>query len=87
MMTVRFATGFSVQYNTGGYVCRGESYTDIYDKKGGNWLAQVPNGALIEVVAPCRTYNAAKESIESELKAQIDLLRKEVRSLTRKIRK
>jgi hypothetical protein len=58
MMTVRFATGFSVQYNTAGYVVRSTNYTDLYTKKDGDWVAQVPNEAIVEAVPCCRTYNA-----------------------------
>lgn len=58
MMTVRFSTGFSVQYNDANWASRSETHTDLYDKKGGRWLAQVPMDALIEVAPNCRAYDA-----------------------------
>lgn len=63
MMTVRFPSGFSVQYNTANYVSRvGNGYTDLYTEKGGSWVAQVPTaGCIVESVPPCRTYVAASE--------------------------
>lgn len=61
MMTVRFPSGFSVQYNDANYASRTQwGYTDIYTKKDGQWVAQVPNDALIEIVKPCETYFAGQ---------------------------
>jgi hypothetical protein len=87
MITVRFATGFSVQYNDAKYVFRRERYSDIYKEKGGLWIAQAPNSALIEVVHPCRTYNAATEWAETKANAEVQLLQKKVASLARAINK
>lgn len=61
MMTVRFPTGVAVQFNEANYVIRGDRITDLYDKKDGRWLAQVPNDCLIEVVRACRVYNSNHE--------------------------
>lgn len=62
MLTVRFSTGFSIQYNEANYAVRNGEYTDLYDKKGGRLFAQVPTReCVIEFVAPCRTYSAATE--------------------------
>lgn len=58
MITVRFATGFSIQYNDAYYVSRSTSYSDLLTSKGGTWVAQVPNDCVIEFVRPCRIYNA-----------------------------
>jgi len=55
-MTVRVRfpeTGICLQYNDGGYVERHDRFSDILEKKGGRWLAQVPNSCLIEWVRPC----------------------------------
>lgn len=87
MITVRFATGFSIQYNDAGYVFRSTVYCDLYVKEGGRWIAQVPNDALIELVAPCRIYNSATEDSSAPLRAELALLAKEVRSLKRKMDK
>lgn len=87
MITVRFPSGFSVQYNTGNYVVRSQlGYSDIYEKKDSGWLAQVPNEALIEVSIPCRTYFAASPDadVRAELKQaqhQLELARRQIRRL------
>lgn len=59
MMTVRFPSGVSIQYNNANYVIRHDAgYTDIYEKKDGRWIAQVPSaGCVIEVVPACRVYD------------------------------
>ena len=61
MVTVRFPTGFSVQYNTATYV----NYLDggtirLRSGKDGPWIADIytASGAIIEVSSPCRTYDA-----------------------------
>ena len=86
MITVRFPTGFSIQYNDANYVHRSSEYTDLYTEKDGNWIAQAPNSALIERFPPCRTYNPISTATE-RVQAEITALRKEVRSLTRKVKK
>jgi hypothetical protein len=53
MMTVRFASGLAVTYNSATYVTRNSAYADLYAKKDGAWIAQVPLDAIIEVVRPC----------------------------------
>jgi hypothetical protein len=64
MITVRFASGFSVQYNSANYVYTtahpaGGGYHDLYvDSEKSNWIARVPIDALVEVTRPCRTYDA-----------------------------
>lgn len=75
MITVRSPHGICVQYNSANYVIRRDSYTDLYDKKDGAWVAQVGNDWLIEIVAPCRVYRAA-ESSESALEAALAVLRR-----------
>ena len=72
MITVRFPTGFSVQYNSANFVKRCvNGYSDLYDKEGGTWVAQVPTAAcIVEVVPPCRTYIAAQPK-ETALKQVI----------------
>jgi hypothetical protein len=58
MITVRFPTGFSIQYNDGHYV---DVWVDgryrICDKKGGTLIAHVPAECVVEWVQPCRMYN------------------------------
>lgn len=61
MITVRFPDGFSVQYNSANYVTRDQiqhGFADLYTEKDGKWVAQVPVDAMIEVMTPCRTYDA-----------------------------
>jgi hypothetical protein len=66
MMTVRFASGFSIRYNTASYVIRREAgYTDLYEKKDGRWIAQVPtSGCVIEITPACKVYDAMHDSGE-----------------------
>ena len=86
MMTVRFPSGFSIQYNAATFAQRmTHGYTDLYTKEGGAWIAQVPTVAcVIENTPPCRTYNPIA-TYSDEAKAEIAALRKEVRALARKI--
>jgi hypothetical protein len=84
MITVRFQNGQAVQYNSGNYVARSQwGYSDIYTKKDGDWLVQVPNACIIEVVTPCRVYNGMTQ----EADRRIEELTKEIRALKRKINK
>lgn len=81
MITVRFPTGFSIQYNDATYGLRNSAgYTDIYTEKGGTFIAQAPNDCLIEWVGPCRTYNAIPAEPDALL-----ALTKEIRLLKRKL--
>lgn len=87
MMTVRFPSGFSIQYNTANYVSRNAlGFTDLYTRKDGNWIAQVPTaGAMVAVVPACRTYSASGPS--ADVAAELRELRKQVEGLKRKLRK
>ena len=63
MITVRYPSGFSVQYNGGNYVKYYEGFTRISTANPdteGKWIAdvQASAGAIIEVYTPCRTYDA-----------------------------
>jgi hypothetical protein len=88
MITVRFPSGFSVQYNDAGFVCGPDErgivrLYDSSDKK--RFFARIPSDALVEFIRPCRTYNASGPS--GELTAEVALLQKKVASLTRSINK
>lgn len=74
MITVRSPHGICVQYNSASFVSRHDTYTDLYEKKDGAWVAQVGNDWLIEVVKPCRVYRAA-ESSENVLEAAVAAVR------------
>jgi hypothetical protein len=63
MITVRFPSGFSVQYNDACYLRYGSAADELYTAdpdKGGTWVATVQRsaGAVIEVRKPCRAYRA-----------------------------
>jgi hypothetical protein len=82
MMWVRFPNGQCIQYNQAGYVARSQfGYTDIYTKKDGVWIAQVPNTCVIEVQFACRVWNPLDNRPDDTATA------KELRSLKRKLQK
>lgn len=85
MITVRFATGFSVQYNSAGYVDRGtEGLARLYDKKGGTWIATVQGDCIIEgSTPPCRTYSAVRDETTETVRA---LMQSEFKTIQRQIR-
>lgn len=78
MITVRFPNGQAVQYNAATHVARYSENSDLFIEQGGQWIAYVPNTCMIEVVAPCRVYNALQEQ-------QLESLTKEIRALRRKL--
>ncbi|MGH7593391.1 MAG: hypothetical protein ACRELE_06015 [Gemmatimonadales bacterium] len=87
MMTVRFPSGFSIQYNDANYADRhiSSGLTDLYTKKDGKWLAQVPtHGCVLELVEPCRIYNALQMDSDA-VRTSLDALSEEVRLLKRKM--
>lgn len=85
MITVRFPTGFSIQYNSANYAERMDKTVRIFtDESKTKLVAYAPFDAVIEWVPPCRTYNPIA-TYSDEAKAEITALRKEVRALTRKI--
>lgn len=77
MITVRFDTGFSVQYNNLNWIVPGCGGLLLYESsqtKG--WSAFAPLNSVVEIVQPCRTYNpslfnrdARMEALEKELRA------------------
>jgi hypothetical protein len=84
MITVRFPSGFSVQYNDAKYSFREAGQTLLYESSAKQKLfAIVPNEALIEHAPCCTTYNAPATDLEAEVR----FLRKKIESLTRKIGK
>lgn len=92
MITVRFPSGFSIQYNGGGYVSQDGnfSFRRIYPSKADatanrNIIAWVPQDTIVEFAAPCRIYNADGPSAETS--AEIRDLRKKIESLTRAVNK
>ena len=78
MMTVRFPNGQTVQYNAANYVVRSQNYSDLYVKKDGPWIAQVPNTCIVESLPACRVYDALQQQ-------PLEQLTKEIRALRRKV--
>lgn len=86
MITVRFPTGFSIQYNTANFVeSWGTSYK-LLTKQGGELLSVVPQDCVMEWQAPCRNYNPIATDSD-KVQASVESLAKDVRSLTRKLAK
>ena len=84
MITVRFPSGFSVQYND---LCFSQSTavstrlyaTSVKRDSGVGWMVEVRGDCIIEHTPPCRTYNACDVEMERALnraKKQIERLKK-----------
>jgi hypothetical protein len=75
MMTVRFPSGFSVQYNEANWLSFHGEMMRLSTAKDGRWICDVPvaSGAIVEVATPCRTYDANTRDITET--AIIDRLR------------
>lgn len=87
MITVRFPTGFSVQYNIAANV-EGpdqDGITRLRDKKDGMLIARLSKECIVEFIQCCSTYQAAIESESIEL--QLSALKREIASLKRIINK
>jgi len=82
MMTVRFPNGQAIQYNAANHVVRYKfGYSDLFTRKDGQWIVQVPNSCVIESIKACAVYNPLTNN-HSEQLAQ---LAEEIRLLKRKI--
>jgi hypothetical protein len=80
MMTVRFPSGFSVQYNTAMYSWCEDGRVKLYtDSTKLHIVAIVSGDAIVEHISPCRTYDASIPEVAE--------LRREIRALTRKLSK
>lgn len=58
MITVRFANGFSVTYNTANYAEHGDRFYRLRDKEGGVLIALVPKQAMLEWKPACKVFQA-----------------------------
>lgn len=87
MITVRFPNGQAVVYNNANFVHSHSEYTNLYTKKDGVWIAQVPNTCLIEAQPPCRVHNAMQESSLKELTASIEAIRRKMNQLAKPTRR
>jgi len=68
MMTVRFPSGYWVRYNRANYAENTvHGCTDLYVEEGGEWIAQVPNDALIEGEPMCADGFARGEQFSREV--------------------
>lgn len=83
MFTVRFPNGQAIQYNSANFASRSAEYTDIYTKKNGTWVAQIPNTCIIEAIPACRVYNAISEENKDR---QIAKLMSNIKRLRTKIK-
>jgi len=88
MITVRFPSGFSIQYNTLDHAdIRADGiYLSTKDKPN-SYSVWAPKGCVIEHISPCRTYDAANDQTLKGLERTVDALAKEIRSLKRKVAK
>jgi hypothetical protein len=86
MITVRFPNGQAVQYNSANYVERFTyGYSDLYEKKDGRWVAQVPNTCLIEIISACRVYNPLTDTMNEKITAELKAVKAELRAIKRKV--
>jgi hypothetical protein len=73
MLTVRFDTGFSIQYNTAAKITVEAGHYYLRNTEG-FVVAVAPLTAVVEYVQPCRTYNAGQKSDE-QLRQFLDFIR------------
>jgi hypothetical protein len=93
MVTVRFPSGFSVQYNSlsqirwdetgsGGAMLFG---TKPDGTRNAGWSVHVPKECIVEFIQPCRAYDANGPT--PEIQFEVRELRKQIESLKRAINK
>lgn len=90
MLTVRFPSGVSIQYNDANHVIRQDGgYSDLYTHKDGQWVAQVPtHGCVVERVRACRVYDAcAGDRAEQVLQNLEGLPSGTLRTLKRRLKR
>lgn len=82
MMWVRFPNGQCIRYNTANLAKRTlNGYTDLYTKKDGVWVAQVPTAmCVIESIQACAITNPLDKQPDTETA-------KELRAIKRKLSK
>lgn len=75
MIVATSPEGVRVQFNAANYANRHHDagYCDLYDKKGGEWQAQVPLTWLLEVVVPCKVSKVTSAGVDA-LREVADLL-------------
>jgi hypothetical protein len=92
MMTVRFPTGFCIQYNDAHWVqWAGDQsgFHNLYTKQGGDFIAKVPATAIIEWREPCRMYSAVRdettETIRALVQSEFKTIQRQIRALGKKV--
>ena len=83
MITVRFPSGLSVQYNAANFCQPGDGSHVLRTKEGGDPVARIPEDCIVEYITPCRIYNPLREA-EGDLIREIKLLRRQVAVLSKK---
>lgn len=82
MMTVRFPNGQAIQYNDANYVLSGSTTQQLWTRKDGAWIANVPHACIVESHS-CRVYNPLTDQTDRRLEA----IEKELRAIKRKLPK
>ena len=90
MITVRFPSGFSVQYNAATRVQSEEGNARFQRLKDANdkLIARIPFDCIVEFGAPCRTYDASTEATREkvwELSREVRLLKANIAKLTKEV--
>lgn len=85
MMTIRFPNGQAIQYNTANYVTRTTEYSDLYEKKDGRWIAQIPNTCVIESKPACCVYDGLRQAQNSLIVDDIQAIKKDIRKINKKL--
>ena len=90
MITVRFPSGFSVQYNDLDSMKWGSDNAQLLFRSnadrdtGKGWVVSVPADCIVEFMQPCRTYMAGESDMKTELRDaqhKLELARKQIARL------
>lgn len=86
MITVRFPSGFSVQYNDLHHIkWQADGSALLMKSMESGWSVAVPKDCLIEFMHPCAAYNAAGPN--DAVVNQIAQLERKIASLTKSVNK
>ena len=85
MITVRFPSGLSVQYNDAHFTLRDTNPDTVILKtsRGGACCAIIVGTCIIEHMPPDRIYNPLQE-VEDDLAKEVKLLRRQVAVMSKK---
>ena len=91
MITVRFPNGQAITYNNAMWIIHYESsggiMHDLWTKKGGEFIARIPPGCIVEWIRPCKVENSAQvQTLESAARLVAENLRKIPKSLAAEIK-